>query len=158
MPCSEYQRLHGIIERIVSAHKMTSAPSKMISPSKDNLTVWHSERAPISRRLLFSGFPAHWRPFHNYHSLHTSSPAFSARTIFGLQFISPHELLVGCRSSLQFVAKRIPRSRLGSAHKSDQSRRPSLARDERFRACRVALCGYCLSPVAWRVLSCKNRK
>jgi hypothetical protein len=75
---------------------MTSAPSKMISPSKNNLTVWHSERAPISRSLLFSGFSARWRPFHTYHSFHTSASALSAPTIFRLRFISAHELLVGC--------------------------------------------------------------
>jgi hypothetical protein len=55
----ECQRLHGIVEGVVSSDKMTSTPRKIISSSINNLTVWYGERDPISYRLHLSGNPCH---------------------------------------------------------------------------------------------------
>jgi len=64
----EVKRLHGIVERVVSANKTTSTPSKIISPSISNLTVWYGKRGPISHRLHLSGPPSHNIP-HNYRTI-----------------------------------------------------------------------------------------
>ena len=47
----EAERLHGIIECVVSADEMTSTPRKIVSSSVNNLTVWYGESGPISDRL-----------------------------------------------------------------------------------------------------------
>src|SRR5580704_18564304 len=56
---SECERLHGIIEGVIRANETTSAPSKIITSSVDNLTVWYGERDPISHRLHLFGDPCH---------------------------------------------------------------------------------------------------
>jgi hypothetical protein len=62
----EGQRVHGIIECVVSPNKMTSTPSKIISSSINNLTVWYGESGPISDGLPLFGYPCLYRIPHNY--------------------------------------------------------------------------------------------
>jgi hypothetical protein len=71
----ECQRLHGIIKCVVSADKMTFAPSEMISSSVNNLTVWYGKRAPISHRFHLFGCPSHCRPLHNFRYYHNLDPS-----------------------------------------------------------------------------------
>ena len=63
----ESKRLHSIIERVVSADETTSTPSKIISSSINNLTVWYGKRDPISHRLHLFGLPTHCRTAHIIH-------------------------------------------------------------------------------------------
>jgi hypothetical protein len=62
----ECQRLQGIIKRVISTDKKTSAPSKIIPSSANNLTIWYCIRAPISYRSRLFGYPGHHRTPHNY--------------------------------------------------------------------------------------------
>jgi hypothetical protein len=63
----EAERLHDIIECVVSADELTSTPRKIVSSSVNNLTVWYDESAPISYRLYLFGSPSRRRIPHNYH-------------------------------------------------------------------------------------------
>ena len=63
----ESKRLHSIIERVVSADETTSTPSKIISSSINNLTVWYGKRDPISHRVHLFGRPSHCRTAHIIH-------------------------------------------------------------------------------------------
>ena len=63
----ESKRLHSIIERVVSADETTSTPSKIISSSINNLTVWYGKRDPISHKLHLFGPPSHCRTTHIIH-------------------------------------------------------------------------------------------
>jgi hypothetical protein len=63
----ESKRLHSIIERVVSADETTSTPSKIISSSINNLTVWYGKRDPISHRLHLFGPPSRCRTAHIIH-------------------------------------------------------------------------------------------
>jgi hypothetical protein len=63
----EAERLHGIIECVVSADEMTSTPRKIVSSSVNNLTVWYDESAPISYRFYLFGSPSRRHIPHNYH-------------------------------------------------------------------------------------------
>jgi hypothetical protein len=73
----ECQRLHGIIKCVVSADKMTSPPSKMIPSSINNLSIWYSERAPISYRLHLFGCPSHCPLSHNFQYYNTRNSSFT---------------------------------------------------------------------------------
>jgi hypothetical protein len=73
----EGQRLHCIIECVVSADEMTSTPSKIISSSINNLTVWYGESGPISDRFHLFASPSLDRIPHiyqHYHNLNATSP------------------------------------------------------------------------------------
>ena len=70
---SECQRLHGIIEGVIRANETTSTPSKIITSSVDNLTVWYGERDPISHRLHLFGDPCHY-PDYSYTTFTIMNP------------------------------------------------------------------------------------
>jgi hypothetical protein len=72
----ECQRLHGIIQCVVSADKMTVTPSEMISSSINDLPVWYCERASISYRSRLLGPPGHHRIYHNLHYYSNRKSAF----------------------------------------------------------------------------------
>src|ERR1700761_2017526 len=84
------QRLH---QECRKRRQKPVPPNKMIPPSTNNLSIWCSERPPISCSLPFFGPPACCRRFHNYHSFHIAAAAFSARTIFSpaLRFSSGYD-------------------------------------------------------------------
>jgi hypothetical protein len=62
----ESKRVHGIIKCVISPDKMTSTPSKIISSSVNNLTVWDGERAPIPYSFHLFGIPCRYRIPHIY--------------------------------------------------------------------------------------------
>jgi hypothetical protein len=62
----ESKRVHGIIKCVISPDKMTSTPSKIISSSVNNLTVWDGERARIPYSFHFFGIPCRYRIPHIY--------------------------------------------------------------------------------------------
>jgi hypothetical protein len=87
----ECQRLHGIIKCVVSADKMPSPPSKMIPSSINNLSIWYSERAPISYRLHLFGRPSHSRLSHNFHFYNTLHSAFTLVLFCPTAIPSPYD-------------------------------------------------------------------
>jgi hypothetical protein len=70
---------------------MTLTPSKMVSPSINNLTVWYGESGPIPYCLHLFGAPCRYRiPHIDHHYYNTNATSSLILSWFDWDCCSPH--------------------------------------------------------------------